>query len=100
MLKEEKKKAVTSLGVIKDRILRTVSDTERIISISSDQLLLLTATQFFWLHIPVLVLLDGSAGMIMRLTPLFVLFTIGAFLLLIKGIREIKAMNSFELNRK
>lgn len=100
MLKEEKKKAVTSLGVIKDRILRTVSDTERIISISSDQLLLLTATQFFWLHIPVLVLLDGSAGMIIRLTPLFILFTIGAFLLLIKGIREIKAMNSFELNRK
>lgn len=100
VLIEEREEAVISFETIRDRVLRTVSDTERIISISSDQLLLLTATQFFWLHIPVLVLLDGSAGMIMRLTPLFVLFTIGAFLLLIKGIREIKVMNSFESNRK
>lgn len=100
VLKEEREEAVISFGVIKDRILRTVSDTERIISISSDQLVLLTATQFLWLHIPFLVLLDGSSGMIRRLTPLFVLFTIGAFLLLIKGIKEIKTMNSFSLNKK
>ncbi len=93
-LKEYNKNSVISMKNIRDRLFRTVSDTERLITITADQLILITAAQFFWLHIPVLVMLDGSSGMIMKITPLFILFTIGAFLLLIKGSGELKELDS------
>ncbi len=94
LLKKYNKDSGISIKKLKERIFRTVSDTERLITMTTDQLILITATQFFWLHIPVLVFLDGSQGMVMKITPLFVFFTIGAFILLIKGSGELKDLDS------
>jgi len=92
-VEEYKKETGISLEKLRNRFFRRVSDTEKLVTITSDQLILITATQFLWLHIPVLVLLDGSPGMATKITPLFVLFTIGAFIFFLKGFRELKKEN-------
>jgi hypothetical protein len=59
----------------------------RLLDSTAAKMQIFVYTQFFWLHIPVLVALDGSAGMLIRLTGIFLAMLIGNAASTVLGIR-------------
>jgi hypothetical protein len=70
------------------KAVRTGTETAaRLLDSAAYKMQIFTYTQFFWLHIPILVALDGSTGMLYRLTGIGLAMLIGNFASTILGMR-------------
>jgi Zn finger protein HypA/HybF involved in hydrogenase expression len=70
------------------KAVRTGTETAaRLLDSAAYKMQIFTYTQFFWLHIPILTALDGSTGMLYRLTGIGLAMLIGNFASTILGMR-------------
>ncbi|MEN8152921.1 MAG: hypothetical protein ABFR75_02780 [Acidobacteriota bacterium] len=81
-------KAKEALEFAKFRSMRSFESGIKSITNAAWKLIMIVTTQFFWLHIPILVFLDGHPGMLFRLTPLFLLFIPGTIINLYQNIQK------------
>jgi hypothetical protein len=62
----------------------------RLLDSAANKMLFFNYTQLFWLHIPIIVALDGSLGMLFRLTGIFLAMLLGNLASTILGIKSLK----------
>jgi hypothetical protein len=81
--------AKKTLEEAKFKALRSVEAGIKSVTNAAWKLIMIVSTQFLWLHIPLLIFLDGHPGMLFRLTSLFLLFIPGTFINLYSDIKGV-----------
>jgi hypothetical protein len=82
-----------ALQQAKDSIQKSTESAARLLDNTYGKLQLLIATQLLWLHIPIIVAIDGSSGMLIKVTGTCIAMLIGVLISTQLGIHWLKKEN-------
>lgn len=86
-LAEAQRKAEEAVAQAQTAVNRSTETAGRLLDGVAVKMLYFAYSQFFWLHIPILVSLDGSTGMLYRLAGIFLAMLIGKLASAILGLK-------------